>query len=85
MTSLLVIKVLLSQYYYYRTFRMTTDLRFIWMIRFPWNGEVVAAAWLLLWLGNGWRSESSWIDRAGRTLGFYWIVSGVFFDYALRF
>jgi hypothetical protein len=34
----------------------------------------VAAAWITqAWVGR-WRPEPSWIDRAGRTLGAYWIL-----------
>jgi hypothetical protein len=57
----------------------------LWIIRLPWNGEVVAIAWLILWLSGSWRPEATWIDRAGQALGIYWIISGMFFDYLQRF
>jgi hypothetical protein len=34
----------------------------------------VATIWLALALSGRWRSEKSWIDRAGRILGWYWIM-----------
>ena len=35
-----------------------------------------------LWLSGAWRPEPSWIDRAGRALGIYWILISVFFGWA---
>jgi len=84
-TSVFVLKVLFSEYYVVRKGWMMPQLNQLWIIRLPWNGEVVAVAWILLWLSGRWRSEPSWIDRAGRVLGVYWVVSGVFFDYVLRY
>ena len=34
----------------------------------------VAATWVVLGLSGRWRAEKSWVDRAGRLFGFYWIV-----------
>lgn len=34
----------------------------------------VLVAWSLLALGGRWRPEPSWIDRAGRLLGAYWVA-----------
>lgn len=39
------------------------------------SGRVVAVAWLVLALTRSWRPEPSWIDRAGRVLGCYWIAT----------
>jgi hypothetical protein len=36
----------------------------------------VAAAWASLALSGRWRAEPSWIDRAGRALGLYWLLAG---------
>jgi len=36
-------------------------------------GFAVAATWFALWVGRWWRPETTWIDRAGRVLGWYWI------------
>lgn len=36
-------------------------------------GIAVAVTWIILVLGRWWRPEPSWIDRAGRLLGLYWI------------
>jgi hypothetical protein len=34
----------------------------------------VAASWATLALGGRWRPEPGWIDRIGRTLGFFWLA-----------
>jgi hypothetical protein len=34
----------------------------------------VGLAWLVLAASGRWRSESSWIDKAGRALGFTWLA-----------
>jgi hypothetical protein len=45
----------------------------------PWQivqsriAVAVPAAWFILAWSGRWRSEPSWIDRLGRTLGAYWI------------
>jgi hypothetical protein len=84
-TTIFLLKVLLSEYYLQRTSGFMPPLYGLWIVRLPWNGEIVAIAWLVLWLSGSWRPEASWIDRAGRALGVYWIISGVFFDYLQRF
>jgi hypothetical protein len=38
--------------------------------------DTVLAVWLVLWLARVWRSEASWIDRAGRALGIFGVVYG---------
>ena len=40
-------------------------------------GLAVAAAWLGLFLSGRWRRSTDWIDRSGRVLGIFWIVSGL--------
>ncbi len=42
-------------------------------------GLAVAGAYLALWSTRLWRSESTWIDRAGRALGWFWIITAVAF------
>lgn len=37
-------------------------------------GAAVAASWTFLFVSGEWRPERSWIDRAGRVLGWYWIA-----------
>jgi hypothetical protein len=37
----------------------------------------VAAIWSLLIFEQRWRPEPSWIDRAGRCLGIYWLAAGL--------
>jgi hypothetical protein len=51
-------------------------------------GVAVAASWLLLLTTGRWRPERSWIDRAGRVLGWFWIVCLPFtswWDFHIRF
>jgi hypothetical protein len=45
-------------------------------------GGAVASLWTVMWLGGTWYAERSWIDRAGRVLGIYWIANSVFFGWA---
>jgi hypothetical protein len=42
-------------------------------------GLVVAGAWLALILAGAWRPQASWIDRAGRAIGVFWIVAACHF------
>ena len=37
-------------------------------------GFVLASAWFALTWGRWWRPEPSWVDRAGRGLGWFWIA-----------
>jgi hypothetical protein len=37
-------------------------------------GVAVASSWLALWIGGWWHAAPSWNDRAGRSLGCYWIA-----------
>jgi hypothetical protein len=45
-------------------------------------GGAVASIWIVMGLGGTWRADPSWIDRAGRALGIYWITTSVFFGWA---
>ena len=38
------------------------------------TGPVVLGGWLVLLLGGRWHPEKSWIDRAGRVLGYLWVI-----------
>jgi len=69
--------------FYYRA-RPTGPLYLDWL---PWwlslwlsvprlAGFAVAASWLSLGLGGGWKSDPGWIDRAGRFLGVAWLILG---------
>ena len=42
-------------------------------------GRVVAGSWLALILAGTWRPERSWLDRAGRALGWFWILAALHF------
>ncbi len=43
--------------------------------------DAVLAVWLVLWLARVWRSEASWVDRAGRALGIFGVVYGLLFSW----
>ena len=38
-------------------------------------GAAVASSWMLLLVSGQWRPERSWVDRAGRALGWFWIAA----------
>jgi hypothetical protein len=38
-------------------------------------GAAIAASWTFLLVSGRWRPERSWIDRAGRALGWFWILT----------
>jgi hypothetical protein len=42
-------------------------------------GLIVAGAWLALILARAWRPEPTWVDRAGRALGVFWLVAALHF------
>jgi hypothetical protein len=37
-------------------------------------GVAIGSGWMLLLVSGRWRPEPSWIDRAGRVLGWFWIA-----------
>lgn len=39
------------------------------------GGVAIMAAWLTLMIGGRWRTEASWVDRLGRAMGIYWILT----------
>ncbi len=41
----------------------------------PFVGVGVAISWAMLAIEGRWRSERGWIDRAGRALGLFWIIT----------
>lgn len=43
-------------------------------LRHTYLAPAVAVTWTILILARSWRPEPSWIDRAGRALGIYWLV-----------
>jgi hypothetical protein len=49
-----------------------------WTIFQTWIAPAVMAAWAALILGRRWRAEPTWIDRAGRCCGFYWIALALY-------
>jgi hypothetical protein len=65
---------------------MFTNFNFvIWFLLLPMAmlGITVFAVWVVLWLIGAWRPEPSWIDRAGRVLGIYWVANSLLFGSAL--
>ncbi len=51
-------------------------------------GVAVASSWMLLLLSGQWHPERSWIDRAGRVLGCFWIAIlplTAWWDFHIRF
>jgi hypothetical protein len=51
-------------------------------------GVAVASSWMLLLATGRWRPERTWIDRAGRVLGWFWIASlplTSWWDFHVRF
>jgi hypothetical protein len=84
-SSLFVLKVWFAQAYIQSRSLPLWPLNDLWINRLPWTGEVVAVAWLVLWLCGSWEPEPSWIDRFGRVLGVYWVASGVLFHYMMRY
>jgi hypothetical protein len=46
-------------------------------------GITVSAVWIVLWLIGAWRPEPSWIDRAGRVVGIYWVANSLLFGAAV--
>jgi hypothetical protein len=57
---------------------------FIWFLISQWvfsNEDRVPfallTAWILLALSGRWRSDSSWVDRAGIILGLLWLLTGL--------
>ena len=41
-----------------------------------YGGLAVLISWMTLFAGGRWRAERSWVDRFGRAMGLYWIVTG---------
>jgi hypothetical protein len=61
---------------------MFTQFNFvIWLLIVPLClvGISVLAVWTVLWSIGAWRPEPSWIDRAGRVLGVYWVANSVIY------
>lgn len=49
----------------------------IWVISPMLIGMGVLTAWMTLLVGRRWRAERSWIDRLGRAIGAFWIISAM--------
>ena len=74
----LLIYVLAAGYYLLPPWRVRNGLGFNFLGSVqPMHlaGPAVATAWIALALSGGWRSERSWIDRCGRSLGSIWIIA----------
>jgi hypothetical protein len=57
----------------------------IWILIIPMSlvGVTVSAVWIVLWLIGAWHPEPSWIDRAGRVVGIYWVANSLLFGSAV--
>lgn len=55
-------------------FQRATGFQQAWIISVRWADTAVIGAWLALAMSGRWRPERSWIDRAGRVLGLYWVL-----------
>jgi len=55
----------------------------ILILAMSFMGITVFAVWTVLWLIGAWRPEPSWIDRAGRVLGIYWVTNSLLFGSAV--
>jgi hypothetical protein len=67
---------------YARSSRRLSDLTLSGALGFSVGaapGLAVAGAYLALWSAGLWRPESSWIDRAGRVVGWFWILVALAF------
>lgn len=62
----------------FRTVGISSRDQTYWPIFIDRIWPAVIAAWVALILVGRWRPERSWIDRAGRALGAYWIVLGLY-------
>ncbi len=58
-------------------------LIFILIMPMSLMGITVSAVWIVLWLIGAWRPEPSWIDRAGRVVGIYWVANSLLFGAAV--
>jgi hypothetical protein len=58
-------------------------LIFIVIMPMSLMGVSVSAVWIVLWLIGAWRPERSWIDRAGRVVGIYWVANSLLFGAAV--
>jgi hypothetical protein len=51
---------------------------FLMRIVLPYDTTIaIVSVWLVLAVGGVWRAEPSWVDRAGRVLGGYFIAAAV--------
>jgi len=55
-------------------FRQPGAFEQTWSIVTHWTDTAVLGAWLALALARRCRAEASWVDRAGRALGVYWVL-----------
>jgi hypothetical protein len=61
------------------------EVEWLWPTFEAWIAPAVMIAWAALFLGRRWRAEPSWIDRAGRFCGFYWIAAWIYRGVVLMF
>ena len=63
----------------------TFNPQFLFTVSFDFGapGLAVAAAWSLQVLNGRWHSEPNWLDRAGRAVGWAWIILMVIYPWIL--
>jgi hypothetical protein len=68
-------------------FRRPDAFEQAWGCATHWSSFAVIGAWLALALGRRFRPERSWVDRAGRVLGAYWVflaLTGIAIEWLQR-
>jgi hypothetical protein len=79
MLALLVGLVRVVTIFHRPNFQREAGFQQIWGIVTAWADWAVVGAWLALHLSGEWDAEPSWIDRAGRVLGLFWVVPMLLF------
>jgi hypothetical protein len=74
MASLIPGLICVAVVYHRPGFQRAEGFQQAWVVAIRWAYTAVIGSWLALGLSRRWRPERSWIDRAGRALGLYWIL-----------
>ncbi len=74
MASLIPGLIWIATVYHRPGFQRAGGFQQAWVVTIRWANTAVLGSWLALAFSRRWRPERSWIDRAGRALGLYWIL-----------
>jgi hypothetical protein len=74
MASLVPGLILIATMYHRPGFQRAGGFQQAWVVAIRWAYTAVLGSWLALALSRRFRPERSWIDRAGRALGLYWVL-----------